>query len=80
MSDEKKQYGLKKTESILIEAILQKSQELLSLAISTVIADRLAVNITKNTKFEIAPDFSNILIFEVEPEDKEPKSVVAEAK
>lgn len=58
------QYDLKKSETNLLEFVRAKQQAVFSGILSTIVADRLAYNITENTQFSLSDDLKQITINE----------------
>lgn len=69
MADNKpKQYSLKPVETQMLQIMQQQHSALLSNFLSFIGMERLAINITPNTRFDISPDMTEITITETEPE------------
>jgi hypothetical protein len=64
---ESKQYSLKGIESQLIGITVSQQQTLLSNILSFIAIERLAVNVTKNTQFQLNEDYTKVTITEHEP-------------
>lgn len=65
---EPKHYDLKEIEVQLLNVFQQQQSVMLSNILSFIAIERLAFNVTANTRFELSPDFKKITITEVEPE------------
>lgn len=64
---ESKEYGLKGIESQLLTIIVNQHQALLSNVLSFIALERLAVQVTPQTQFQLSDDFTKVTITETEP-------------
>lgn len=64
-----KEYSLKGIETQLLQVFQQQQSVLLSNLLSYFAIERLAYDVTPNTRFEISPDFTKLTIAEVVPEE-----------
>lgn len=63
-----KEYSLKSIETQLLNVFQQQQSVLLSNILSFIAIERLAYEVTANTRFELAPDYTKVTVSEVEPE------------
>lgn len=63
-----KKFSLKNTEQAMLQVIQQQTNILMANYTSNVAYERLAYPVTPHTRFEFAPDFSEVTISEVTPE------------
>lgn len=73
-----KEYSLKELETQLLNVFQQQQSVMLSNLLSFIAIERLAYNVTPNTRFELSPDFKKLTVTEVEPAPED-TGVVTEA-
>lgn len=77
---EPKTYSLKPIEQQMIRIILQQQSALLSNQLSFFAIERLAIPVDENTRFELNPEQTEMIISQVEPEQPpEDAGIVTEA-
>lgn len=78
MADGKK-FSLKPVETQMLQIMQQQHSALLSNFLSFISMERLAVNVSENTRFDISTDMTEITITETEPEKPAEDSGIIES-
>lgn len=66
-----KEFSLKPIETQLLNVIVQQQQALLSNTVSFIAIERLAINVTPQTSFNLSEDLTKVTVVETEAEPAE---------